>query len=85
MKNTLLWRTDKDLNIQQVLALYNAVNWTAYTEKPLELMRGISNSSYVVSSWKEERLVGLIRIMSDDFSIVYIQDVLVAPDFQTKA
>ena len=36
----------------------------------------------MVTAWHEGQLVGLARALSDDVSIVYIQDILVRPEFQ---
>ena len=33
----------------------------------------------------DDRLVGLLRTISDDSSIVYIQDILVHPDYQRRS
>ena len=78
------WETEKKLNMGAVVALYNSVGWSGYTEKPLELLSAISNSSYVVSCWDEQRLVGLARVISDDVSIMYLQDILVDSEYHRK-
>ena len=73
-----------ELPFEQVVALYNSVGWAAYTnekEKP-KLSLALQNSTYVVSAWKGEHLIGLARGLSDDVSIFYLQDILVNPDFQ---
>jgi ribosomal protein S18 acetylase RimI-like enzyme len=73
-----------ELPFEQVVALYNSVGWAAYTneqEKP-KLPLAIQNSTYVVSAWYEDQLIGLARCLSDDVSIFYLQDILVQPDFQ---
>ncbi|ASN39392.1 GNAT family N-acetyltransferase [Arthrobacter sp. 7749] len=64
-----------------VLSLYNAVGWTAYTDSPELLFQAIKNSSFVVSARNEDgQLVGLARAISDDATICYLQDILVHPD-----
>lgn len=70
---------------EELVALYSAVGWTAYTEDPAGLLRGVSNSTFVSTARNEEEgLVGLARVLSDDMSIVYVQDVLVDPNHQRK-
>lgn len=64
-----------------LIALYDAVGWSAYTRDPEGLTRAIANSTYVVTAW-EEGLVGLARCLSDDVALCYVQDILVRPDFQ---
>jgi ribosomal protein S18 acetylase RimI-like enzyme len=70
--------------LPQLLDLYNAVGWTAYTRDEAGLEKAIRNSTYVVSAWDGEQLVGLARCLSDDASIFYLQDILVHPDHQRR-
>ena len=67
-----------------VLALYGAVGWTAYTRDPEMLSTAIEGSSFVVTAWCDEDLVGLARTVSDDATICYLQDILVHPDWQRR-
>jgi len=62
--------------------LYDSVGWTAYTADPAALARAVENSTFVVTARSEGRLIGLARAVSDDFSIFYLQDVLVRPEWQ---
>lgn len=77
-------KVGKELPVEQLLALYDAVNWGAYTneENRNKLETAVRNSTYVVSAWKDSELVGFARGLSDDVSIFYLQDILVRPDFQ---
>ena len=65
-----------------LVALYEAVGWTAYTKDPEGLVRAVRNSTWVATVWVEARLVGLIRVLSDDVSIAWLQDVIVHPEHQ---
>ena len=79
-------RTGSDISLSSLIELYTAVGWGAYTneERRGDLTKAIANSSYVVSAWNEEMLVGLARVLSDDVSICYLQDILVHPDYQRR-
>lgn len=79
-------RTDSDIPLSSLLELCAAVGWAAYTreERSGDLAKAIANSSYVVSAWDEEVLVGLARVLSDDVSIFYLQDILVHPNYQRR-
>ena len=67
----------------ELLSLYESVGWTAYTRDPELLTRAIRSSSFVVTARNEEGgLVGLARVISDDATICYLQDILVHPAFQ---
>ena len=80
----MIWKTGKDIQLHQIVKLYDSVGWSTYTSKPLDLLKGITNSSHVITCWNDDRLIGLLRAISDDFSILYIQDILVHPESQRK-
>lgn len=67
-----------------LMALYGSVGWAAYTQDPEGLERAVTNSTYVAVLRDSDRLVGLVRGMSDDVSIFYLQDIIVHPDFQGR-
>ena len=75
-------RTDIELPEEKIVALYDAVGWSSYTNEPANLMKAISNASYVVTAWNGDTLIGLARCLSDDVSIFYLQDILVHPEHQ---
>ncbi len=79
-------RVGHDLSFDQLLALYESLGWIAYTheQRRAQLPDAIRNSTYVVSAWQGERLIGLTRGLSDDVSIFYLQDILIHPDFQRQ-
>ena len=75
-----------NLPLEQVVDLYNSVGWIAYTtgEQRPKLRQAIQNSTYVVTAWSGEKIIGLARCISDDVSIFYLQDILVNPEFQNQ-
>ena len=77
-------RMGGDLTFDQLFGLYDSVGWVSYTreQRRAELPKAIRNSTYVVSAWSGDSLVGLARGLSDDVSIFYLQDILVRPTFQ---
>ncbi len=75
-------RAVDSLDADELVKLYDAVGWTLYTGDPAALRRAIEQSSYVAVIRGDGGLVGLVRGMSDDVSILYIQDLLVHPDRQ---
>ena len=66
----------------QVEALYQSVGWTVYTDDLDKLMRALAGSTWLATRWSGDELVALCRVVSDDASIAYLQDVLVRPDHQ---
>ena len=73
-----------DVDDEELIALYDAVGWSVYTNAPAVLRAALAGSSYVVAARRGARLVGLARAVSDDASICYLQDVLVLPREQRK-
>ena len=69
---------------EALCALYDSVGWSVYTRDINELLAAIDGSDFVVIAQQEKHLIGLARAVSDDASIVYIQDILVCPSHQGK-
>lgn len=67
-----------------LITLYNAVGWTGYTDFPQKIASMLKHSLWWCACWDNENLIGLIRVVGDGVSIVYIQDLLVHPDYQRK-
>ncbi|MCK5128963.1 MAG: GNAT family N-acetyltransferase [Clostridiales bacterium] len=63
--------------IADIEHLYQDAGWFAYTNDLDKLQRAFENSSLVVSAWENDELVGVIRVISDNNTIAYIQDILV--------
>lgn len=71
-------------NEEEILRLYTAVGWTAYTENMPALREGFKNSMLVLAAYDGEELLGLIRAVGDGATIVFVQDILVFPDKQRQ-
>ena len=69
-------------NKEEILRLYTAVGWTAYTKDSSALEQGFKNSLLVLAAYDNDELLGIIRVVGDGFTIVFIQDILVFPDKQ---
>ena len=48
------------------------------------IQAAIQNSTYVLTAWSGEKVIGLARCMSDDVSIFYLQDILIHPEYQRQ-
>lgn len=68
----------------QILALYSANQWTNYTNHKESLFAGIKQSLYTYAAYDGDTLVGLIRVVGDGQTILYIQDLLVLPNYQRQ-
>ena len=67
-----------------VLALYAAVGWTNYTARPEMLERAFSSSLCVLAARAGGRLAGVVRAVGDGASVLYVQDLLVLPEYQRR-
>ena len=72
-----------NVSLEEVLPLYEAVGWTNYTQKPEILEAAYKNSLHIIGAFNDERkLVGILRAVGDGASILFIQDILVYPEYQ---
>ncbi|MGY3704534.1 GNAT family N-acetyltransferase [Vagococcus martis] len=78
------YRNGSNIKREQLELLYDSVGWIAYTKDLKGLEQALVNSLYVVSAWHEEQLVGLIRVIGDGQTILYVQDMLIHPDYQRQ-
>lgn len=75
-------RTYTNYHSDEILNLYESVGWSAYTKDPDSLQRAFANSLLTLAAYAEDQLIGIIRTVGDGVSIVFIQDLLVHPDYQ---
>lgn len=80
----LVFKEDIILNVEDILYLYNDVGWNSYTKDIDSLIKSIKNSLKVISVWDKDLLVGLIRVVGDGHSIIYIQDILILQKYQNR-
>lgn len=68
--------------LEQLIEVYKNVGWIAYTDKPNKLDKAFKNSLFNMGAFNGDELIGLIRVVGDDASIIYIQDILVKEKYQ---
>ncbi|MFT8771892.1 MAG: GNAT family N-acetyltransferase [Lacticaseibacillus paracasei] len=76
--------TDQKPTMPEVLVLYKSVGWSMYTRDPARLERALTHSLTVLSAYEGKQLVGLIRAVGDGETILFIQDLLVLPEYQRR-
>ena len=72
------------VKLEDVLHLYQAVGWTNYTNQPQMLEQALPHSLAVYLAFDGEKIVGLIRLVGDGFSSVFVQDLIVLPTYQRQ-
>ena len=75
---------ETSVSIDDVLPLYQAVGWTNYTNQPQMLAQALTRSLAIYLARDGEKIVGLVRLIGDGFSSVFVQDLLVLPSYQRQ-
>lgn len=68
----------------EILGLYTSLGWTNYTDNPEMLRNAYLNSFKIYGAYVDDKLIGIIRVVGDGYSVIFIQDLLVHPEFQRK-
>ncbi len=71
------------INKNELIELYKSVGWTADVNNIDNLRKGMKKS-YVIAAYEDKKLIGLVRALSDYATVVYVQDLLVASDYQGR-
>ena len=77
-------RKQEIVKLEDVLHLYQAVGWTNYTNQPQMLEQALSHSLVIYLALDGDAVVGLIRLVGDGFSSVFVQDLIVLPTYQRQ-
>ena len=77
-------REYSEYNENEIAALYASAGWTAYTEDLPALREGFENSLLVLAAYERDELLGIIRVVGDNATIIFIQDILVFPVHRRK-
>ena len=75
---------ETSVSLDDVLHLYQAVGWTNYTNQPQMLAQALTHSLAIYLARDGEKIVGLVRLIGDDFSLVFVQDLIVLPSYQRQ-
>ena len=75
---------ESSVSIDDVLHLYQAVGWTNYTNQPQMLEQALYHSLATYLARDGEEIVGLVRLVGDGFSSVFVQDLIVLPSYQRQ-
>lgn len=62
--------------------LTNAVGWGTRENDIVEI--ALSNSIYSICAYENEKIIGYGRIIGDKTIFLYIQDIMVIPEYQNK-
>ena len=74
----------ENFHLEEIKNLYQNVGWTNYLERTEILEEAYANSLCVIGAYDSDRLVGIIRAVGDGQTIVFVQDIIVLPEYQRK-
>ena len=80
----IIIRRQEIVKLEDVLHLYQDVGWTNYTNQPQMLEQALSHSLVIYLALDGDAVVGLIRLVGDGFSSVFVQDLIVLPSYQRQ-
>ena len=69
-------------NVKEFNLLYDAVGWGSYDE--VISQKALENTFYSVSIYEDEKIIGYGRLIGDTICFMYIQDIMVIPEYQNK-
>ena len=77
-------RRQEIVKLEDVFHLYQAVSWTNYTYQPQMLEQALSHSLAIYLAHDGDAVVGLVRLVGDGFSSIFVQDLIVLPSYQRQ-
>lgn len=80
----IIIRKQEIVKLEDVFYLYQAVGWTNFTNQPQMLEQALSHSLAIYLALDGDAVVGLIRLVGDGFSSVFVQDLIVLPSYQRQ-
>ena len=85
MNKLIGYKTNDAISFEEIFPLYGAVGWTNYTTNPTMLKNALEHSLFLISARDENgNLIGFLRAVGDGYSILYIQDIIVLPEYQRQ-
>ena len=73
---------ENNKNVEEFNLLYNSVGWGAYDNNISQ--KALDNTFYSISVYDDKKIIGYGRIIGDTICFLYIQDIMVKPEYQGK-
>lgn len=73
---------ENKIDIEEYNYLYDSVGWGAYDNSIVA--EALKNNIYSVSVYDNDKIIGYGRIIGDKAIFLYIQDIMVAPQYQSQ-
>ena len=69
-------------SVEEFNLLYDDVGWGSYDNHITK--KALDNTFYSVSIYDEDKIIGYGRLIGDSICFMYIHDVMVLPEYQSK-
>lgn len=73
-----------NFHLEEIVNLYRSVGWTNYLDRADILKSAFEHSLCVLGAYDGDSLVGFIRAVGDGQTIVFVQDIIVLPEYQRQ-
>lgn len=73
----------KQFTEEQIYSLFHSVGWES-AQYAKRIVKGLQNSSLVISAWEDGKLIGLVRAMDDGQTIAFVHYLLIDPCYQSQ-
>lgn len=83
MEQMIVLSNKKCFSEMDLIDLFHSVNWDMNTP-PNILLKGMLNSTHIISAWDGKKLVGIVRCMDDAAWSANIDCLVVHKDYQNK-
>ncbi len=71
---------ENNKNVDEFNLLYDSVGWGAYENEVAK--KALDNTFYSISVYDDDRIIGYGRLIGDTICFLYIQDIMVKPEYQ---
>ena len=73
-----------NFHLEEIVNLYRSVGWTNYLDRADILESAFAGSLCILGAYDGDSLVGFIRAVGDGQTIVFVQDIIVLPEYQRQ-
>ena len=73
-------KIEYNISSLEFLEMVESVGWKTYTEA--QVKKALDNTFYSISVYDDNRIIGYGRIIGDTICFLYIQDIMVKPEYQ---
>ena len=84
----IIFKETKDLDYEKVVDIFYSVKFLKFSEKRTVYKEAIEkafrNSQYVVSAWERNKLIGFVRVLTDNSLFATIWNLIIIPEYQNK-